>query len=537
MIVESIGGDQMIKGGYILALVVGLACYGCATGINVTKVPEDAVSVTGVPWNLSMTQFTVSITRQVTKCGETMEGSVQTTITPIRVPDAQQRYALESNGWFATSDITSTLAADGTSTGLNASSADQTATVISNTLGTIAQVAIIAAAGAPPNPITKKVEVCDKKVVDALADMNPPGKPKLKEQVDSDTNELTLATAHVTALTAQAQVDKSFKSELAKAIGAQTKAQDRLNEDQKRLTKDLKVTSDTQVVSWPLKAEQFVTEKPFSLDFKTFGDWAPHGDGAARVQFDVYMKLYAQDPKTGSWSSPNTLPTGDVSVGVPVRLARMGRLLVCAKNKCPDILNADWAQADGQKSADQPVLQLGPIYNVPVSGGTFKSEGAVIALDANGLPTSIQITEKVAAAAGATSALKDAASQAAALPGQIAAAKLSATQAQTAQINADAALALAPLQSQTGQANAQSALATALANAASAGQTAPLVAQAALNTATANQLTTLATLVAAQANAQDLDQTSALAAQTTLLNAQAALLNAKAALAKAQAAQ
>jgi hypothetical protein len=159
---------------------------------------------------------------------------------------------------------------------------------------------------------------------------------------------------------------------------------------------------------------------------------------------------------------------------------------------------------------DQLVLQMGQQYVVPLTGGYFKSETAVIALDSNGLPTSIQVVEKAAAGAVLSGAAKDTATQLAALPGQIRAAQLAQTKDQTSQLTAQAALDLAQ------------------ANAGVSGQTGQLAAQTAL-------INAQIALANAQTNAGIPLQTAGVAAQTALLNAQAAQINAAAALAKAKA--
>ena len=128
-------------------------------------------------------------------------------------------------------DITSTLAPSGISKGLNAQSTDATATVISNVIGTVAQVAIGLAAGvAPPPPLPgqpaghPKVELCEAKVAKAVGELIRPKGSKvdpLKKQVDKSTAALEIATARVVLLTAQAKADPSLKPQLVIALGQQ----------------------------------------------------------------------------------------------------------------------------------------------------------------------------------------------------------------------------------------------------------------------------------------------------------------------------
>jgi hypothetical protein len=547
-----------------LAAIFGLAlsCCGCASSIQVSTLDPTTVP-TGVPWNLAMTQYTVTITRQVTSCSNLLNGTVTVSAVAGKKLDEDQQYVLNSDGIWATSDITSTLASDGTSTGLNAQSQDQTATVISNTVGFLAALAV--------GPLGERAAHfdCKQAVKDALAALKPTNGPSLKDKVDQDTKDVAAATAKVTQLTPLYQGGGGTgggggggagadKTPLITAVNDLLTKQQTLNDDQAKLTANLNVLTTTQTVVWPATAKKVSTDAPFSLDqnvAQSWVDWSglPLGQKTAPVgtaAFNVWLALYKSDG-VGGWAIPSVPPKiGDVKVGVPVRLPHVGRLLACTSTKCDLTLSANWVADDKHTlliQPDAPVLQFGQLYNVPITGGTFKSEGAVIALDANGVPTSIEVSEKQAAAVSATATLQSTATTLAALPGQIAAARLAATQAQTNQITANNALtaaqAAAPTAGGIAAANAQAAylnatgaLATAHANANAAGQLGQLAAQ----TAIANQQVALdtqqANLASAQANATVARAVDTLAANTSLINAQAAQINAQVAVAKAQAA-
>ena len=143
--------------------------------------------------------------------------------------------------------------------------------MISNVVGLVAQVAPIAGAqvvGAP------KLN-CSVAVQNALAAMNPPGKPTLTDQVTADTTALSDATNKVTTLTTQAQNDKSKQTALAAAVGDQAAKQATLNRDQAALTSVLKVLQDTQSISWPRHADEFRTDptKPYSISPDVLNGW------------------------------------------------------------------------------------------------------------------------------------------------------------------------------------------------------------------------------------------------------------------------
>ena len=541
-----------MKRASVLSFVLASSLAACSTGIEVKRV-TDGAPVTGNPWNLAMTQFNVTITRHVVSCEQEVESdtdgkkkrellkeinaSVEVVATPSAVLDDDQRYVLSSNGWWATSDITSKLSATGVSTGLNAASTDATATVISNVVGTIGQIAIKGAVGGPL--LTSGKPVCNeslKKVVDALY---PRGREGLKAIVDKHIADLAVLTAKVTLLTAKSALNAAFKDELAKALDKQTELQLALAAKQKELSAALAATTNTQSIRWPSRGSEFKTLSPYAIDDSVMKKWLPEGavPDDVKAQLAVHLTLYRQNVAGGSWETPAAPVFGDTTKGVPVRLARLGRLVACVKDACPATLPTIGSQDARHTQFEQVVLQLGQIYTVPVTGGSFHSQEAGIAMDANGLPTEIKVSEKVAGAVAVSGAVKDVATQVASLPAQVSAAKLAGINAQTNQLNAQAALEAAqanagvagqtaPLNAQIALINAQNGLAAARINA-STQQTAEVTAQTAM-------LNAQAALITAQSNATTGPAIGALNAQTSLINAETAQLNAATALAKAR---
>lgn len=521
---------------------------GCA-GITVAKAPslDSSNHMQGVPWNLAMTRFTVTITRHITECGSQIKGKVETLASASTVADADQRYLLTSNGWLATSDIKSTLSPAGFSTALNAETTDATATVIGNVIGTAAQVAIgFAAAGSSGAPPPQgPAQICSAKLKTAVDTLYPAGQPTLKKKVDEAIAALTQKTADVAVLSAQAatsKYDQALKDRLIQALKSQETARQDLQQKQDAFSGALKASTNIQTVTWPNRSAEFHTDNPFSINQEVLDSWiVPTVDGPnATKQLYVYLALYTQ-PGAGGWTKPTAMPAADLKFGVPIRLPRAAKLVMCTGAPCRDSFTAGQALAGNETAADFAVLQVGPTYALPVAGGAFRSESAAITLDTNGVPTVLQTTQKVAAASTLTGATKDVATQLAALPAILRTAELAKTKAELDQINADIALQTAQqtagLQGQTSTLSAQTALINArIANSASqqSASIQGLQQHAGSFAAQASVLQAQAVLATAQANAQVVDDTSTLGAQATLINAQTALLNAAAAQVKAQ---
>lgn len=554
-----------MKFGYRPMLAAALMLGGCSSNIVVAKLDPGGPPPKGVPWNLAMTQYTLIITRQVTGCDLTLNGKVTVAVTQGKAVDPSMRYVLSSSGFWATSDITSGLAADGTSTSLNAHSEDQTAAVITNVVTTAAQIAVDAAGakarGAPKFQCTPAVaaallklnpiQSADKKVPKALS---------LSDIVDADNITIVAATARVTQLVTDVQTDSSKKRALSLADEDLTGKTAKLTKDQADLTANLKLVQNVQTVVWPLSGDSLKSDKIFTLDESVAQKWIqwfvvqdgkiaalssdPPPKLASLDGFDVSLALYRPDGANG-WTTAPPSAGPDIKVGVPVRIAGLGRLLICTgATPCGATMQAGQALKPNESLPIKPdanVLQLGQMYVVPMTGGTFKSELAAISLDTNGNPTSIEIAEKTSVAAAATGSLAAGLTQASAIPSQIAAAKLAGTQAQTSQIAAENALvqtqANAKMAGATSEAVAQGAYATAEANLATAqanAQSAGPAGQLAFVTAQNNLAVAEAQSSVNLGSPDELATLTAVSTQTSLLTARANEINAETALAKAK---
>lgn len=545
----------------LLVLAIGAAVTGCAPSIKVTRLDPTAAAPKGVPWNLPMTQYTLTITRQVLSCTKTMDVKVTVAVAQGKALDPKNQYVLYSDGIWATSDITAGLGADGVSTSLNAQSADQTGAVITGLVTTAAQIAVRAVEG--NGEVEKPYFDCKPEVRAALNKLNihagadKPKSPSLSDVVDADNQAVTNATTRVTQLVTAMQTDPAQKRALQVAANDLITKTAKQTKDQADLTSNLKVVQNVQTVVWPPSGDVFATHDGFPIDetvAQSWVDWyvdTPNGRKAFNGEqpinasdSTVWAALYRPADTQGGWTTTPPPANGDITVGVPVRVAGLGRLMVCTGAPCPPNLTPGQVLDKTQSLPVQPdarVLQVGQMYVVPMTGGTFKSELAAISLDTNGNPTSIEIAEKTAVAAAAVGQTASTATQIAGIPPQIAQAKLAATQAQTAQVNAEIALtqaratattatATAKDTAQTAFATAQANLATAKANALAAGPTGQLALVTAQNNLAAAQ-------AVAKGNALDPEEQTNIAItnmQTTLLTAQASGLSAQLAIAKAK---
>lgn len=527
-----------------------------------------------------MTTFKVTITRQVIKCTPELEGKIDVLATPEIVLDRDQRYVLKSEGWWATSDIGSELSPAGISTSLNAQSADASAAVLTNVVGTAANLALRGATGGAAGAATNRCKDDVATKVDALYGNSP-----LKDRVEAATATVEQKSAALLLAVQQAKYDKSVRPKVVTALQDQEDARKALAELERDYAAALAGTTDVQTVRWPERSTEVHTSTAFVPSRALYDKWVLSNSVSTddfKKRFSVHLAL--SNSTTGNVYVKPTLSTNvDLKTGVPVRMAKTAQLLACFNGTCDqqekalaniqeakesvaklraesatdkEIKNAEGhvalLQSQFRPNVGQVfnVLQLGQFYVVPVAGGNFRSQQAVIKMDANGLPSSIQVVERSAAAQVLSGAALDVSEKLASLPGKLRAAELDKTNAQINQSKADATLAgvgfandTATIQAQLARANAQNDLATALSRTDSQGEAASLLSQAqlwnakyelALAQARGGQATATAGMVAQTQflNAQDSlrvalagsevsDRTSLLQAQTALVNAQA----------------
>lgn len=561
---------------------------------------------TGNPWNLAMTRFKIAITRQVTRCVGAFEGKVDVMATPEIVLDDDHRYVLRSNGWWATSDIKSELAASGISTGLNAGSVDRTAAVLSKVTGTFANIALTAAGGAAPEDENKvkadnadkvgKAVYCTEDVAEQVALLYPPVSEReprrsravpLAQQVQQKTTALASATSALELARRQARFDKALRAAVVGALRTQANAQHDLEQVQAKLDTATAKTSHVETVYWPNRSGEVATGTPYRPSPALRKLWVNQSvkEDNFETEFAVYFALSEMNDGD-RWSKPSMAGVADLSQGVPVRMARMGQLLACARSPCTgnaaaveaaeselatlkkkrasgavieqaeiDLASLRQQSTPRMKAHVANILQMGQVYMVPVRGGIFRSQQAAVAMDGSGLPTSIQVAEKNSVMEELANAGSETSKQLAALPAQLRKARLDKTNARIDQSTADAELAsvgpvneTAALAVQQALATARTDLATALASARNSDERASVLAQSQLLDARADlalaelrngdALSTAGIkarvdLLSAQDALQLGSATSAVADQTSLLTVQTTLLNAQAAQARA----
>lgn len=301
---------------------------------------------------------------------------------------------------------------------MNAQSADATAAVLTNMVGTVANIVLRGAAGGTSDGVVLnrcKDEVA--KEVDALY-----GKTPLKDQVKAATATVEQSSAALLLAVQQAKYDKTLRPKVVAALQAQENARKALAVLEQAYAAALTGTTDVETVRWPERSTELHTSQALAPSPALYENWAKSvsSDDFSNL-FSVHLAL-SNSTAGNVWIKPTLSTNVDLKTGVPVRMAKTAQFLACFNGTCDQqemrlkkieqakalVAELEAKPASAEEITDAKghlellqsqfhpnvahvfsVLQLGQFYIVPVAGGNFRSQKAVIKMDANGLPSSI----------------------------------------------------------------------------------------------------------------------------------------------------
>lgn len=497
-------------------VVAGLAvmlCSGCGSGISIRRVSQSdpPQSRVGIPYQLPMTQFDITITRRLIACKykdpktqnkiDKPQFSIQASIKPTLVADPDNLYVLRSKGLFNTSDIKASYSDYGVVTDLNTKVSNQTGSVVSNIISTAASIATLAL-GAGGAAGAKQTLICNSNTEKLFHNRNGDDIPKLKLAATKLTESVSDLSKNVNFLSTQIKIlaptnVESLKRKLAKNVEKLAYVTDKLNDKKSKLEKMLSEISDVQVEKWPPNGsvrygieskgnntrnsntsgpkEDDQKENNHIFDFlKKVGALKNTNNNSTSPLFnfteissDAYVKLkpefyllsLAEQNQTRNVGCPEKQPQikNDKSLhrlplsGIPIRFPKNAMLLICvpkhpksSTSKSAKKKNTLATKKAGLISSYRgPILQMGTMYWLPVTGGTFRSQNANVQINASGSPTTLETADSVSVAGAVSKATAGATKQLASLPSALRAAKLKRVQDQSALLTAQTDLAKA----------------------------------------------------------------------------------------------
>lgn len=374
---------------------------GCTT-LNAVKVDSGVMKAEGAPYNLTFTQYELTVKRRLTSCFDTEDNpadpknpkktanmKVTTTVEATRkeARDPTQEYVIDYaalRSFFKTTDIAVEYYDNGALKTVNATVTDKTGEFLKSTFTAVAKIAVLGTGtgGDAPKACTDEVSGMVTQAVQA------------EKAVTAKTAALTRQTELLEKLQTVAVAlgptrNAVERREFADQVRALYKAKEDLEKDQKALADLLKKLTFTSKVTWPKDGATFsaqVVEPLTRDDVKKWGTISDEGIARLKTETGVWVLISTDSPSAKhvvcSGVQCSTQTPAEVTAGLKYRLAMPGMLQACT--------NASCAGDDVELFNDTGMFsQLGPIMTLPLKNYPFMAQTVVLTMNEAGQPTKL----------------------------------------------------------------------------------------------------------------------------------------------------
>lgn len=427
-------GSGTIRGVAVLGITgAALAMLGgCATQLQSVHLKEGATAPrAGVPYNLTFTQFNVTLERSISKCPEgtgmkDLEIASDFTFSSSEARDPAHEYALDMTSlrsFLKTTDVRVNYHPNGALATINASANDQTGTFITSVASTVGKVLVSSVAPAPlpegtavqatttnssaPANAPRSVSACSDEVVKALKQL-----PDQVAAVEKATRELNYATADWASVIRMVEASASrgregWKPELNAALENFKAKREGLREAGDALKKTRALLAfEPKKVTWPLAGDKNASE---GATFRDITDEELKASNKLTKDIVLPGRVGAQDywlelrGLTAGFKGSEEMATGSSPTveGIRYRKAMPGRLVVIA---CPAGVTREPPTntkpskcKDAATSTLQPITQLGPIFALPLKNYPFMSQNITAEFNDAGQPVKLGYFSEAAA--------------------------------------------------------------------------------------------------------------------------------------------
>jgi hypothetical protein len=387
-----------VVGSCIAALAL---LQGCTT-LDAVKVDSGVMKAEGAPYNLTFTQYELTVKRRLTSCWDTEDNpadpkkpkkaanmKVTTTVEATRkeARDPSQEYVIDYaalRSFFKTTDVAVEYYDNGALKSVNATVTDKTGEFLKSTFSAAAKIAMLGTGTAGEVSKACKDEV-DTMVTQAA---------QAEKDVTAKTAALTKQTELLEKLQAVAVAlgptrNPTERREFADQVKALYQAKADLEKDQKTLADLLKKLTFTSKVTWPKDGSTFSGQIVAPLtrdDVKKWGTVSDEGIGRLKTETGVWALISTDSPSAkhvvcGGVQCSTQTPAA-VATGLKYRLAMLGKLQACTNASCTGD-DVELFNDDGMFS------QLGPIMTLPLKNYPFMTQTVVLTMNEAGQPTKL----------------------------------------------------------------------------------------------------------------------------------------------------
>lgn len=379
-----------------LLVVVAIGLQGC-TILNAERVNHGKMIVQGAPYNLTFTQYDLTIKYRLVSCvkdpdkalapGEqpVSDVKIETTVEAKRkeARDTRREYVIDFaalRSFFKTTDVTVEYYDNGALKSVNATVDDKTAEFLKSSFSVAARVAMLSAgAGAD------KTQGCSQEVRDALVAGGKDEK-ELKAKTALLTRLASVLEKRVAVASALGPTRNATERQaLADEVRAVLDAKEQVDTAQAKVDAHRKRFTLTTHRTWPKDGETLSSEllvKP--LTRADVRDWVSLDDEglAALKDTGVWARFTSDSASANHVLCTDKCVPSEEAPGLKYRMAMPGTFQACS--------NATCVGDDSELFKDTGLFsQLGPIMTLPLRNYPFMTQTVVLTMNEAGQPTKL----------------------------------------------------------------------------------------------------------------------------------------------------
>ena len=379
-----------------LVVVATLALQGCTT-LNAVPVKSGKMTVQGAPYNLTFTQYDLTIKRRLVSCVKDADKplapgaqpvsdvKIQTIVGATRkeARDPAREYVIDFaalRSFFKTTEVAVEYYDNGALKSVNATVDDKTAEFLKSSISVAAKVAMLSAGAGGDGTQGCSQEVRDALVAGGKAEKELKAKTALLTRL-TEVLERRVAVASALGPTRNATERQAMANEVTAVFNA--KAQ--VDAEQAKVDAYLKRFTLTTTRTWPKDGVSFSDELVKPLTSDDVRDWVSLGDAGVHALMDtgVWVRLTSDSAsaKHVLCDVLSCIPSEDAP-GLKYRVAMPGTLQACS--------NATCAGDEAELFKDTGLFsQLGPIMTLPLRNYPFMTQTVVLTMNEAGQPTKL----------------------------------------------------------------------------------------------------------------------------------------------------
>lgn len=361
---------------------------GC-TNLNAVRVSDGVMPAEGAPYNLTFTQYDVTVKHRLAACFNAKnepDMQIVTTVEATRKEsaDPSREYVIDFaalRSFFKTTDVAIEYHDNGALKSVNATVQDKTGEFLKSTFSSAAKLALLGVGTAGLNAKACKEEIA------ALVKSRDGAQADVAQKTAALTRQSERLDRMVSVAAALGPTRSNAERQaMANEVKALYEAKANLDAVQQTLADAVKATTLITKMTWPRDGSTFSGQlaKPLtSQDIKQWGTVADKGLPKLASETGVWAMISSDSPSARHVVCQGTACTDAQDVqGLKYRRAMAGTFRACSTADCT---------GDGSVIFTDAGLfsQLGPVMTLPLRNWPFMTQTVVLTMNDAGQPTKV----------------------------------------------------------------------------------------------------------------------------------------------------